>query len=83
MQLRRRAEHSDGNPARTDDDDSQPAATIMDHQPLVNIQPFGMCITPTDPAVAAAPWVPGAPNVLLGGMPTGITHVSSCACGMA
>jgi len=27
---------------------SQPAATIMDYQPLVNVQPFGMCITPTD-----------------------------------
>jgi hypothetical protein len=24
----------------------QPAATIMDHQPMVNIQPLGMCTTP-------------------------------------
>jgi hypothetical protein len=31
-----------------------PDANIMDHIPLVNIMPFGMCITPTNPAVAAA-----------------------------
>ena len=31
-----------------------PAATIMDHVPMVNILPFGMCITPSNPAVAAA-----------------------------
>jgi len=31
-----------------------PAATIMDHIPNVNILPFGMCITPTNPQVAAA-----------------------------
>jgi hypothetical protein len=68
---------------------SQPAATIMDYQPTVNVAPFGMCITPTNPEVAAAtaaalgvltpmpcipvtiaPWVPGAPTVLLGGKPT-------------
>ena len=33
---------------------SQPAATIMDHQPMVNIAPFGMCASPTNPAVIAA-----------------------------
>jgi hypothetical protein len=33
---------------------NQPAATIMDNIPMVNIMPFGMCITPTNPAVAAA-----------------------------
>lgn len=32
----------------------QPDANIMDHIPMVNIMPFGMCITPTNPAVAAA-----------------------------
>ncbi|MFT3721518.1 DUF4280 domain-containing protein [Pseudorhodoferax sp.] len=33
---------------------SQPAATVMDHQPLVNVMPFGACTTPSNPAVAAA-----------------------------
>lgn len=31
-----------------------PAATIMDHVPMANILPFGMCTTPSNPAVAAA-----------------------------
>jgi hypothetical protein len=67
----------------------QPDANIQDHIPITNIQPFGMCITPSNPVVAAAtaaalgvltpmacipattsPWVPGAPNVLLGNQPT-------------
>lgn len=30
------------------------AATVMDYIPIANIPPFGMCITPTNPAVAAA-----------------------------
>ena len=30
------------------------AATIMDHKPLANIAPFGMCTTVTNPQVAAA-----------------------------
>jgi len=65
-----------------------PAATIMDHVPMMNILPFGMCNTPSNPMVAAAtaaalgvltpmpcipataaPWVPGAPTVLVGNMP--------------
>ncbi|MDD5321420.1 MAG: DUF4280 domain-containing protein [Methylococcales bacterium] len=33
---------------------SQPAATIMDHQPLVNIAPFGACVSLANPMVAAA-----------------------------
>jgi len=32
----------------------QPAANINDHVPTVNIMPFGMCMTPSNPAVAAA-----------------------------
>jgi len=67
----------------------QPDANIMDHAPMVNIQPFGMCMSPANPEVAAAtaaalgvltpmpcipvtpaPWVPGAPTVILGSMPT-------------
>jgi hypothetical protein len=31
-----------------------PAANIMDHVPFVNIMPFGMCTTQSNPAVAAA-----------------------------
>jgi len=68
---------------------NQPDANIMDHIPLVNIMPFGMCMSPANPMVASAtaaamgvltpmpcipmttaPWVPGAPTVLLGNMPT-------------
>ena len=30
-----------------------PAANIMDHVPMVNIMPFGMCTAPTNPAVIA------------------------------
>jgi len=66
----------------------QPAANIMDNAPVVNIPPFGMCSSPSNPTVAAAtaaalgvltpmpcvpvtvaPWVPGAPTVLIGNMP--------------
>src|SRR5271166_846832 len=32
----------------------QPDANIMDGEPLVNIMPFGMCMSPANPAVAAA-----------------------------
>jgi len=33
---------------------SQPAATIMDFKPIVNIAPFAMCMSPGNPTVAAA-----------------------------
>lgn len=33
---------------------NQPAANIMDFVPMKNIMPFGMCITPSNPQVAAA-----------------------------
>jgi hypothetical protein len=65
-----------------------PAANIMDHSPLVNIMPFGMCSSPANPVVitataaalgvltpmpcvpaTAAPWAPGVPTTLIGGMP--------------
>ena len=31
-----------------------PAASIMDHQPIVNVPPFGMCSSLANPTVAAA-----------------------------
>ncbi len=31
-----------------------PSANILDAVPMVNIMPFGMCITPSNPEVAAA-----------------------------
>ena len=33
---------------------NQPAANIMDHVPMLNIMPFGMCRSPANPLVAAA-----------------------------
>lgn len=33
---------------------NQPAANIMDHIPFLNIMPFGMCMSPTNPAFIAA-----------------------------
>ena len=64
------------------------AGNIMDHVPMLNVPPFGMCNSPSNPTVAAAtaaalgvltpmpcvpllpaPWVPGAPTVLLMNFP--------------
>jgi hypothetical protein len=78
-----------------------PAATIMDHAPVMNIPPFGMCMSPTNPTVAAAtaaamgvltpmpcvpvvpaPWTPGSPTVLIGGMPA-LNNLSTCMCAWA
>jgi hypothetical protein len=78
--------------------DQVPDANIMDHIPLVNIMPFGMCTSLANPAVAAAtaaalgvltpmpcipntpaPWVTGAPTVLLGNAPT-LDNVSQLMC---
>jgi hypothetical protein len=58
-----------------------PDANIMDHVPLVNILPFGMCSSLANPTVAAAtsaalgvltpmPCVPNTPNPWVPGAPT-------------
>ncbi|MCE5334201.1 MAG: DUF4280 domain-containing protein [Desulfobacteraceae bacterium] len=57
------------------------AATIMDNKPFVNIMPFGMCSTPSNPMVAAAtaaalgvltpmPCIPMTVSPWVAGMPT-------------
>lgn len=59
---------------------NQPAANIMDHVPMLNIMPFGMCMTPSNPAVAAAttaaagvltpvPCMPVTPSPWIPGVP--------------
>ena len=59
----------------------QVAANIMDHKPLVNVMPFGMCISPANPTVAAAtaaalgvltpmPCVPATASPWMPGAPT-------------
>src|SRR5271165_6358139 len=78
--------------------DEMPDANIMDFIPMVNIMPFGVCMSPANPMVAAAtaaamgvltpmpcipmtvaPWVPGAPTVLLAEMPT-LDNTSTLMC---
>ena len=75
-----------------------PDANIMDHIPMVNVMPFGMCTSVANPTVAAAtaaalgvltpmpcipatpaPWVAGAPTVLLGNFPS-LDNVSQLMC---
>lgn len=61
--------------------ENKPAATIMDNIPMKNIAPFGMCITLSNPQVAAAtsaalgvltpqPCVPIIPAPWVPGSPT-------------
>jgi hypothetical protein len=74
------------------------AANILDHIPIMNIPPFGMCQSPANPMVAAAtaaamgvltpmpcipvtlaPWVVGAPTVLLCNAPA-LNNTSTLMC---
>jgi hypothetical protein len=61
--------------------DQVPDANIMDHIPMVNIMPFGMCTTVSNPEVAAAtaaalgvltpmPCIPVTPAPWVPGAPT-------------
>lgn len=78
-----------------------PDANIMDNKPLVNIMPFGMCSSASNPAVIAAtaaasgvftpapcvpvipaPWMPGAPTVLIGNMPA-LDNICKLTCAWA
>ena len=58
-----------------------PDANIMDHVPMINIMPFGMCMSPANPMVAAAtsaalgvltpmPCIPNTPSPWVPGAPT-------------
>ena len=68
---------------------SQPAANIMDHVPMLNIMPFGMCFAPTNPVFIAAtaaklgvatpvPCVPLTPAPWITGTPTVILGNIPC-----
>lgn len=65
-----------------------PAGVITDNVPVMNVPPFGVCMSLANPAVASAtaaalgvltpmpcmpvlpaPWVPGAPTVLITNIP--------------
>jgi len=61
--------------------DQVPDANIMDHIPMTNIMPFGMCMSPANPTVAAAtaaalgvltpmPCIPNTPAPWVPGAPT-------------
>ncbi len=41
-------------PANLVEGDMMPMATVMDHQPFVNVAPFALCRSPANPQVAAA-----------------------------
>ena len=80
---------------------NMPAGNIMDFVPMLNIPPFGMCMSLANPQVAAAtaaalgaltpmpcipvptgPWAPGAPTVLVAGMPA-LNNSSMLTCAWA
>lgn len=68
---------------------NQPAANIMDHKPLLNIMPFGMCMSLANPTVASAtaaaqgvltpmPCVPNTPAPWAPGSPTVLLNNMPC-----
>ena len=75
-----------------------PAANIMDNKPMVNVGPFGSCMSPSNPAnikgpvvvpgtapcapIIAAPWAPGSPTVLIKNMPA-LNNSSKAMCNWA
>jgi Domain of unknown function (DUF4280) len=80
---------------------NMPAGNIMDFVPMLNIPPFGSCMSMANPMVAAAtaaalgvltpmpcipvpvgPWKPGAPTVLVAGMPA-LNNTSTLNCAWA
>jgi hypothetical protein len=79
-------------PAIDADADEQPAGTVVDHVPMVNVAPFGMCKTTANPQVAAAqgapqpcvpvlpaPWSPGASVVTVQDLKA-LSDDSRCDC---
>ena len=68
-------------PVKLVNTDNQPAANINDHVPMVNIMPFGTCMSILNPATAAAtsaalgvltpgPCLPNTPAPWVTGSPT-------------
>jgi hypothetical protein len=68
---------------------SQPAANINDHVPMVNIMPFGACMSLANPATAAAtsaalgvltptPCIPMTPSPWITGTPTVLLAETPC-----
>ncbi|KEI35097.1 DUF4280 domain-containing protein [Allofrancisella frigidaquae] len=72
----------------------QLAATINDHIPMVNIKPFGMCNSPSNPAgmgkpivptpcpcvpIIPSPWTPSATKTKVNGQPA-LLQNATCMC---
>ena len=69
----------------------KPVATIMDMIPMTNIPPFGMCSSPSNPAVSASgspqpcvpvittQWMPGSPRIMMRKL-TALSSDSKCMC---